>query len=174
MARLDGLGLAAFNRLPADEAERDLITCCSSRRWARMVLDGRPYSAAEDVYRAADSALAELTETEIDEALAGHPRIGERPGAAHSAWSSQEQAGVATAAEDTHAALAKANRVYERRFGHVYLVCATGKSAREMLAILNARLENDQETERRVVRSELGKINRIRLERMLAEGTRRQ
>lgn len=172
MAELDGLGLAAFNLLPPDEAESTLTACCSSRRWARMVLDGRPYSAAEDVYRVADSALSELAERDIDEALAGHPRIGERPGGGHSAWSVQEQAGVANAAHDVHAALADANRAYEQRFGHVYLVCATGKSARELLAILRDRLTNDPATERRVVRSELGKINRIRLERMLAEGRR--
>ena len=174
MVQLDGLGLAAFNSLPPDEAESALMACCSSRWWARMVLDGRPYSAAEDVYRAADSALYELAERDIDEALAGHPRIGERPGAGHSVWSNQEQAGVANAAHDVHAALAEANRAYEERFGHVYLVCATGKSAEELLAILHDRLTNDPVTERRVVRIELGKINRIRLERLLAEGSRRR
>ena len=174
MAELDGLGLAAFNSLPPDEVESTLMACCSSRRWAQMILAGRPFSAAEDVYRAADSALDELAERDIDEALVGHPRIGERPGSGHSDWSNQEQAGVANAAHRVHGALAEANRAYEERFGHVYLVCATGKSAEELLAILHDRLANDPATERRVVRSELGKINRIRLERMLAEGSRRR
>lgn len=170
MARLDQLGLAAFNSLPEDRAVEVLLTCCSSRRWARIVLGGRPYESADEVYQAADDALAELSETDVDEALAGHPRIGERAGAGHSAWSNREQAGVAGAADDTRAALAEANRAYEERFGHVYLVCATGKSAEELLTILNTRLESDPATERGVVRTELGKINRIRLERMLGEG----
>lgn len=169
MVQLDGLGLAAFNSLPADEAESTLMACCSSRRWARVVAEGRPYSTVDELYEAADSVLSELAERDIDEALAGHPRIGERPGAGHSAWSNQEQAGVAGAAGDVQAAVADANRAYEQRFGHVYLVCATGKNAKELLAILHNRLTNDPAMERRVVRSELGKINRIRLERMLAE-----
>lgn len=174
MAQLDRLGLAAFNSLPPDEAASTLMACCSSPRWARLVAAGRPYSSVDEACRAADSALYELAERDIDEALAGHPRIGGRAGAGHSVWSDQEQAGVANAADDVHAALAEANRAYEQRFGHVYLVCATGKSADELLAILHDRLTNDAPTERRVVRSELGKINRIRLERMLADGSRRR
>lgn len=174
MAQLDRLGLAVFNSMPHDQAEKALARCCSSRRWARLVVDGRPYASVDEVCRAADSALSELAERDIDEAMAGHPRIGERAGAGHSVWSNQEQAGVANAAHDVHATLAEANRTYEQRFGHVYLVCATGKSAEELLAILRERLTNDPATERRVALSELGKINRIRLERMLAEGSRRR
>lgn len=174
MAELDGLGLAAFNSLPPDEAESVLMGCCPSRQWAQTVLDGRPYASVDEVYEAADATLDGLAERDVDEALAGHPRIGERPGGGHSAWSNQEQAGVANAAHDVHAALADANRAYEQRFGHVYLVCATGKSAEELLAILHDRLTNEPATERRVVRTELGKINRIRLERLLAEGSRRR
>ncbi len=171
MVAIDGLGLAGFNTLPADRAEEALLACCSSRRWARAVAAGRPFGSADELYTAAESALAELTGPDIDEALAGHPRIGERAGPGHSAWSSREQAGMAGSPDDIQAALAEGNRAYEERFGHVYLVCATGKSAEELLTILKTRLENDPATERRVVRTELGKINRIRLERMLGEGT---
>ena len=171
MEQLDDLGLAAYNALPVDRAVEALLACCSSGRWAGMMIEGRPYASADEVYKAADAAMADLTEADIDEALAGHPRIGERPGAGHSAWSNREQASVANATDDTLGALAEANRAYEERFGHVYVVCATGKSADELLAILNKRLENDPATERRVVRAELGEINRIRLERMLGEGT---
>ena len=171
MAALDGLGLAEFNALPGDRAEEALLACCSSRRWAVAVAAGRPYRSAEEMYQAADTALAALSEADIDDALAGHPRIGERAALGHSEWSNREQAGVAGAADDTRAALAEGNRTYEARFGHVYLVCATGKSPNELLAILKTRLVNDPATERRLVRGELGKINRIRLERMLGEGT---
>jgi 2-oxo-4-hydroxy-4-carboxy-5-ureidoimidazoline decarboxylase len=174
MTGWDGLGLAGFNALPADRAEVALLACCSSRPWARMVLEGRRYESVAAVLAAADAALAGLTESELDQALAGHPRIGERPAAGHSAWSAREQAGVAGADADVQAALVAGNRAYEERFGHVYLVCATGRSAAELLALLNQRLGNDPATERAVVRAELGKINRIRLGRMLSEEADRQ
>lgn len=164
---LDGIGLAAFNALPDDRAEAVLLACCSSRAWAKAVAAGRPYARPSDVLTAADAALAALSEDDVDEALAGHPRIGERPGTGHSAWSKGEQAGVRTAAERTRAELVEANRAYEERFGHVYLVSASGKSADELLAILRERLGNEPSAEREVVRAELGKINRIRLEQLL-------
>ncbi len=108
--------------------------------------------------------LAELPEAEIDQALDGHPRIG---GKADNPSSKREQAAVQAAGSDVLDALAASNRKYEEKFGHVYLVCATGRSAPELLAILEERLGNDPETERRVLRVELAKINRIRLNRML-------
>jgi 2-oxo-4-hydroxy-4-carboxy-5-ureidoimidazoline decarboxylase len=168
MTQLDGFGLAAFNALPDHEAEAALLECCASRTWAGAVVAGRPYATPDRLIAAAQVALAELAESDLDDALAGHPRIGELPGASHSSWSRREQAGVASAAEQTRAALGDANRAYEERFGHVYLVCATGKSADELLAIAHERLGNDPANERRIVRSELGKINRIRLERLLS------
>jgi 2-oxo-4-hydroxy-4-carboxy-5-ureidoimidazoline decarboxylase len=164
------LGLATFNGLSDDEAEEVLLACCSSRSWARTVRAGRRYASTDDVLEAADTAVVALTEADVDEALAGHPRIGERPGSGHSAWSEAEQAGVAGATDAVQAGLAEANRAYEERFGHVYLVCATGRSANELLGILRERLGHDPATERRVVRAELGKINRIRLAQMLSEG----
>lgn len=112
----------------------------------------------------ADRVLAELPEAEIDHALDGHPRIG---GTADNPSSKREQAAVTTAGTEVREKLAAGNRAYEDKFGHVYLVCATGRSAEELLAILEERLDNDAETERRVLRVELAKINRIRLGRVL-------
>jgi len=163
------LGLDGFNALSRERAEHLLRTCCSSRAWARKVSAGRPYGSVEELCLAADDALAALSESDVDEALAGHPRIGDRPADESSRL---EQSGVASADERTLAALAEANRVYEERFGHVYLVCATGKGGNELLTILRDRLGNEPAEERRVVRSELGKINRIRLERLLREAER--
>lgn len=160
--------LSEFNALPADQAEALLLGCCTSRAWVRAVMAGRPYGSTGEVYVAAEAALAELTEADLDEALAGHPRIGQQSGAAHSIWSSREQAGMTAAPDATRAAMVQANREYEAKFGHVYLVCATGKTGDELLGILRDRLGNDPVTERRVARQELGKINRIRLERMLS------
>jgi 2-oxo-4-hydroxy-4-carboxy-5-ureidoimidazoline decarboxylase len=131
------------------------------------VLAGRPYRDRAELHRVSDQLTLALDDAALDEALVGHPRIGERR--AHSTWSQQEQAGATNADDDLRAQLAKANAEYEQRFGHVYLVCATGKSAAELLAICQSRLTNDPATERDVVRSELAKINRLRLNKLLGE-----
>jgi 2-oxo-4-hydroxy-4-carboxy-5-ureidoimidazoline decarboxylase len=165
----DGLGLARLNALPAAQAERVLRRCCASGRWAAEVAAGRPYAREEDLYAAADAALHRLDEHDLDQALAAHPRIGERPRGEEAAWSRREQSAVSAATDDTLAALAEGNRAYEARFGHVYLVCAADRGADELLAVLRQRLHNDPETERRVLRAELAKINRIRLGRLVGE-----
>ncbi|WP_280491331.1 2-oxo-4-hydroxy-4-carboxy-5-ureidoimidazoline decarboxylase [Nocardia asiatica] len=159
-------GIAAFDALSDDAAYRAVLGCCSSPGFARALVDGRPYRSVEALLDASDTASARLPEAELELALAGHPRIGERP---RSAASAREQAGVRGAADAVRMALAVGNRAYEERFGHIYLVCASGKSAEELLALLDARLRNDPETEREVVREELAKINRIRLRALLEE-----
>ncbi len=164
----DDVRLTEFNEMPEAEAEAHLLGCCTSRRWVQAMLAGRPYATEDDVYAAADAALAELGDGDIDEALVGHPRIGQQSGATYPAWSNHEQAGMADASDEIRAQMVEANREYETRFGHVYLVSATGKSGAELLDILRTRLDNDPVTERRIVREELGKINRIRLERLLS------
>ncbi|WP_069160685.1 2-oxo-4-hydroxy-4-carboxy-5-ureidoimidazoline decarboxylase [Nocardia altamirensis] len=159
----DEAGVARFDTLPDSAATTALLACCSAPALARALIEGRPYASVEALLDAADAVLAELPESEIALALAGHPRIGERPASAVSAG---EQAGVQDA---VRAALADGNRAYEGRFGHIYLVCASGRSGDELLAILEARLHNDTDTERRVMRTELAKINRIRLRGMLRD-----
>lgn len=149
--------------MPEPVAIELLLTCCSSPAWARAVAARRPYASVEAVFAAADAALAELPENELDKALAGHPRIGTRSG---DASARREQAGVTAADHDVLAALAAWNREYEATFGHVYLVRATGRSGSELLEILLTRLRNDPATERRIVRGELAQINRIRLRRL--------
>lgn len=163
----ESAGLAAFNSLPSTSAEQALLGCCSSPRWAATVAAGRPYASTEALYTAADRALAKLGERDRDAALGGHPRIGERGSGAAAASSDREQAGLAGARQGTRDALAQGNRAYEALFGHVYLVCADGRGADQLLAMLYQRLGNDPATERAVLRGELGKINRIRLRRLL-------
>ncbi|MET7770680.1 2-oxo-4-hydroxy-4-carboxy-5-ureidoimidazoline decarboxylase [Nocardia sp. NPDC005366] len=162
----DVVGLLNFNALPGEAATRAVLDCCSSPAFARAVLAGRPYADAEQLLRAADEALAALPESEIDLALSGHPRIGARPDTAASA---REQAGVADAGDTVRTALAEGNLAYEEKFGHIYLVCASGRSGAELLDLLSTRLGNDSETERRIMRVELGKINRLRLRRLLGD-----
>lgn len=147
--------------------EGALRRCCAADAWVGAVHAGQPYPSDEALFKTSDSATAELDEAGLAQALAGHPRIGER---AESAWSRQEQSGVADADARLRAELAEANAEYERRFGHVYLVCASGRSAAELLAVCRARLGNDPDTERGVVLDELAKINRLRLAKLLEQG----
>ncbi|MGH8894760.1 MAG: DUF6986 family protein, partial [Actinomycetes bacterium] len=128
----------ALDRLPESELRTVLSQVCSSQRWADAVAGARPFRTPHRLYDVADRALAALSEADLDAALAGHPRIGERGG---SASSRREQSGVT--GEDTVTALAEGNREYEARFGHVYLVCASGRSGEELLAVLRSRLGND-------------------------------
>jgi 2-oxo-4-hydroxy-4-carboxy-5-ureidoimidazoline decarboxylase len=155
--------LHKFNALPEEAVHRALLECCPSRRWADAVAAGRPYASVDALLAASDAAAAGLGESDLRAALAGHPRIGQ-PAAGQPA---REQAGVASADAATRQALTAGNAEYEHRFGHIYLVCAAGRSAAELLSLLRERLRNDRETEWDVVRSELGKINRIRLRRLL-------
>ncbi|MEU2255576.1 2-oxo-4-hydroxy-4-carboxy-5-ureidoimidazoline decarboxylase [Nocardia xishanensis] len=157
-------GITGFNALCDAAATDALLACCASPAWAREVLAGRPYRSADDLYQAADAVLAALSEEDLDRAVAAHPRIGDRP---DNAASAREQSGVAAATDAVRSALAEGNRAYEQRFGHLYLVCATGRSGAELLDLLTTRLHNDPSTERAVMRTELAKINRIRLRRML-------
>ena len=170
--------LAEFNGLPADAARQALLDCCSSARWADAVAAGRPYASVAGLHGRSDAAVTGLAPGDLRDALAGHPRIGERTGgrggqgdarddSVADGWSRAEQAGLAGTAAATMQALADGNAAYERRFGHIYLVCATGRTAGELLALLTARLENDPDTEWGVVRSELQQINRIRLRKLL-------
>jgi OHCU decarboxylase len=142
----------------------ELQDICASGRWVDAVAGAAPYGSLDALLAAADDALAALDEADVDDALAGHPRIGER---SEHASSRREQAGVG---DDVRAALAEGNRDYERRFGHVYLVCASGRSGAELLGLLRQRLGNDPARERAVVREELRKINRLRLQRLVEEG----
>ncbi|MEN0140320.1 MAG: 2-oxo-4-hydroxy-4-carboxy-5-ureidoimidazoline decarboxylase [Rhodococcus sp. (in: high G+C Gram-positive bacteria)] len=159
-------GLIAFNALSDARAVDLLVQCCASTVWAQQVAAGRPFPSADALHTAADTALADLTESEIDAALAGHPRIGDR---ADNPSSAREQSAVASADDDVRARLRSGNEEYEQKFGHVYLVCASGRSAQELLDVLHARLGNDAATERTILRTELAAINRLRLERLLGE-----
>jgi 2-oxo-4-hydroxy-4-carboxy-5-ureidoimidazoline decarboxylase len=161
------VSLETLNALPAERAREHLLACCTSERWIHNVTAGRPYASVGEILARSDESMAELDQADLKQALAGHPRIGSRSAAGASR---REQAGVQAADQATLGALAEGNEAYERRFGHIYLVCATGRSAGELLALLRERLDHDPGTEWGIVRGELGKINRIRL-RQLLEGT---
>ncbi|GIH96533.1 2-oxo-4-hydroxy-4-carboxy-5-ureidoimidazoline decarboxylase [Planobispora siamensis] len=163
--------LAGFNALGPADAEAELLTCCASRAFAHTVAALRPYRDLAQLTAAADAAVNGLAWSDVREALEAHPRIGERAGGTgrESAWSRQEQSGVDAAERAVLDGLAEGNLAYEERFGHVYLICATGLSAGEMLARLRERLQNDEDTEREVVRAELAKITRLRMAKLLGD-----
>ena len=161
-----------LNALLAHEAEAELHACCGSRAWAAEMAARRPFGGLGAVLEAADAVWRGLGREDWLEAFRAHPRIGEKRAEAPQAasarrWSEKEQAGVASASAETALALAEGNRAYDARFGHIYIVCATGRSADEMLALLRARLDNDAATELGVAAEEQRKITRIRLEKML-------
>jgi 2-oxo-4-hydroxy-4-carboxy-5-ureidoimidazoline decarboxylase len=161
------LGLARFNGLGESAALAALREVCASTAWAARLLADRPYATADELYAANDAATAGLTAADLAEAMAGHPPIG-RPKAGDPA-SAREQRGMAGASEELRAQMLELNLAYQEKFGHVFLICATGRTAEEMRDAARERLGNAPEQEREIVRSELGKINRIRLAR-LAEG----
>jgi 2-oxo-4-hydroxy-4-carboxy-5-ureidoimidazoline decarboxylase len=155
--------LAELNALPAQDFEELLLGCCAAPGWARRVTAGRPYSSLADLLGVAGAAWAAREPGDLEAAMAGHPRIGERR---VSGFSAQEQAGVGSDAA-TVAALADGNAAYEQRFGHVFLICATGLGPAEILAELNRRMANDPAAEREVAAGEIGKINDIRLRKLV-------
>jgi allantoicase len=154
------VALARKSALGAGELAAELERACGSPRWAALVAEGAPYPDLASLIAAGDRVWRKLSPEDWLSAFAAHPRIGERGG---SAWSQREQAGVDRAAPAVLTALADGNRAYEARFGHVYLVCATGKSADQMLADLERRMANDPETELHVAAEEQRKITRLRL-----------
>lgn len=157
--------IAAFDAEPAADALAVLAPCCASTRWQQQMVAGRPYGALTSVLTAADAALGELAWPDVEQALAAHPRIGQRIAGpdVESGWSRGEQSGTADAPDAVAEQLRAGNVAYERRFGHVYLVCATGRTAEQLLADLTERLGHDADAEQVEVRTQLRQIVRLRL-----------
>ncbi|WUH90070.1 2-oxo-4-hydroxy-4-carboxy-5-ureidoimidazoline decarboxylase [Streptomyces sp. NBC_00433] len=156
-------GLSRLNAAPAALAAGLLHEVCGSAAWGAAVAAGRPYDRLDDLLAASDAAMAALTPADLREAMAAHPPIGRpTPGDPTSA---REQGGVE---EAERAELLDLGLAYQERHGHVFLICATGATGAQIKAALEARIGNDDDTEREIVRAELGKINRIRLGRLAA------
>lgn len=164
----DYIGLDALNTMPTDDLRTSLLGVCASKRWADAVVRARPYDDAAGLYACSDEAVHALDVAALGEALGGHPRIGDRP---DTASSRREQASMADAEASIADRIRTGNVAYENAFGHVYLVCASGKSPEELLGILEQRLHNDPATERSVVLGELAAINRLRLARLVEPPT---
>lgn len=165
--------LARWNFLPPEEAVNEILSCCGSKAWAHGMAGQRPFSDVTTLLAASDETWGNLTTADWMEAFRSHPRIGESR-AVHSGsamsqtWSAQEQKQVAAAGEYSKAAMADANRKYEQRFGHIFIVCATRKTAPEILEILQRRLQNDEHTELREAAEQQRQITNIRLTKWLS------
>ena len=166
-------GVERLNALPGDEAFARLLECCGSTRWARSMALRRPFADERQLVEAAERIWWGLAGDDWLEAFRSHPRIGEaRParstGAGAQRWAEEEQSSARTAASATLDALASANQSYEQRFGHIFIVCATGKSPEEMLETLRRRLSNDAATELCVAAEQQRRITLLRLRKLLA------
>jgi len=170
--------LEDLNALDAETAARELLACCGSTEWASEMAASRPFDGPDSMAQTSDSIWASLERSDWLEAFAAHPRIGDRtPAVAASAekvggangiqWATQEQSGTSSAPKDVIERLATGNRAYEARFGYIFIVCATGKSAGEMLAILEQRLTNDPDEELHIAAEEQRKVTRLRLAKLL-------
>jgi OHCU decarboxylase len=164
--------LEQLNLLPASEAEDELLKCCGSREWSRQVIGARPFESADDLIAKADRIWWALEPADWLEAFHSHPKIGEKKAAAKLAarsqqWSEDEQSGISGSSRQTIDALAELNRGYEEKFGYIFIVCASGKSSEEMLAILRRRLENDPDDELRIAAGEQAKITELRLRKLI-------
>ncbi|KFE62501.1 2-oxo-4-hydroxy-4-carboxy-5-ureidoimidazoline decarboxylase [Hyalangium minutum] len=161
-----------LNGLSLEDAQAELLRCCGSHRWADAMARARPFKDVPSVYAEAGWLWSQTGPEDWKEAISHHPRIGDveklrERFKASGAWSEQEQKGMEGATEDVVQALADGNREYEARFGFTFLICATGKSAREMLEHLRERMTNPPALELRIAAGEQAQITRLRLEKLL-------
>jgi 2-oxo-4-hydroxy-4-carboxy-5-ureidoimidazoline decarboxylase len=156
-----------FHSLSHEQAAAELLSCCSVPSWAAKVSGLRPFPDAEALVTTGRTLAEQLTWPEVLEALSAHPRIGQRVAAQtkEADWSRQEQSGMS---DDSREAFIAGNVAYENRFGHIFLICATGLSGEQMLAELTRRLDNEAEQEQAEVRRELAKIVELRLRKLVA------
>ena len=166
-------GIERLNQMAQAQAAKALLDCCVSKKWVEQVLARRPFSDAAGLYDAADDAWATLSRRDWLAAFHAHPAIGGKKAAAKQTataqrWSAGEQSVAQKASAETLAVLAAANEAYQTTFGHVFLICATGKTSEEILKAIQERLANDPEVELRMAADEQKKITRLRLEKLLA------
>ena len=164
--------LAWLNTLPAEDAAKELLQCCGSKRWAQEMANGRPYENLQTMITTADETWWSLQPDDWLEAFRSHPKIGEKKAAESVSsqsreWSGQEQAGVTTASPEAIDSLATLNRAYEQKFGFIFIICATGKSSEEMLSALSERLSNDLSAELQIAATEQSKITELRLKKLI-------
>lgn len=166
------LELASLNSLSPSQAEAEFLKCCGSKNWARRLTSARPFASLNELIAEAERAWWSLDSDDWLEAFHSHPKIGDRKAAAPTAveaqqWSEDEQSGIRDSTQQTFDALAQLNQTYEEKFGYIFIVCASGKSSEEMLAMLRDRLKNNAAEELRIAADEQAKIAELRLRKLL-------
>ena len=164
--------LTWLNSLTDEEATKELLQCCGSKRWASATATGRPFDTLEILLATADDIWWSLNPNDWIEAFRSHPKIGEKKAAdkvsaQSQQWSGQEQSGVANASNTTIDSLAALNREYEQKFGFIFIICATGKTSDEIVAALRERLQHDPAAELPIAAAEQSKITALRLKKLL-------
>jgi OHCU decarboxylase len=167
--------LQQLNRASREDAEAEFLSCCGSRRWAQKMAESRPFAGVSEFLTQAEEIWQNLKAQDWLEAFAAHPKIGAKKAVQHQSaqsaeWSKNEQCGTNSATGSERSELEKLNRLYEEKFGFIFIVCATGKSAEEMLEICRRRLDNAADAEFSVAADEQRKITEIRLKKLLESG----
>ena len=165
--------LEDFNKQNREKAGQDLFKCCGSKTWVNKIMENYPFNSIEDLKISSDRSWFSCKKEDWLEAFSHHPKIGDQSGAdkKHSStaeWAKQEQSTIKDAGQIILSELVKANQSYENKFGFIFIVCATGKTANEMLKLLNERLNNEPEKEIQIAINEQNKITHLRLEKLLS------
>lgn len=158
--------LEEFNKSGNTKAEENLFRCCGSMKWVKTLMEHFPFGSKADLRVSSDRIWFSLGENDWLEAFSHHPKIGSTTVA--NKWAAEEQSGVAEARKETIMKLQVANESYEKNFGFIFIVCATGKSASEMLATINKRMQNDRAQELHIAAIEQNKITHIRIDKLLS------
>ncbi|MFN8671291.1 MAG: 2-oxo-4-hydroxy-4-carboxy-5-ureidoimidazoline decarboxylase [Candidatus Sericytochromatia bacterium] len=166
------MNIEALNNLSESELKLELEKCCGAENWVANLANLKPFKDKEQLLELAEKVWFELSENDWLEAFKHHPKIGDvnslaKKYANTKKWAEGEQSGVNTATQDVIQKLADGNKEYEEKFGYIFIVCATGKSAEEMLDILTTRLPNSKNDEIKIAMGEQNKITKIRLEKLL-------
>lgn len=165
------MNLSLINQLGFEEARQAFLRCCGSESWAKALAQARPFASDEELLKVADETFASLKKDDWMEAFAAHPKIGDLESLRKKYgntkdWAENEQSGVKSTSNGILEGLASGNQAYEQRFGYIFIVCATGKSAEEMLAILNSRIDNEADKEFSIAAGEQKKITHLRLAKL--------
>jgi 2-oxo-4-hydroxy-4-carboxy-5-ureidoimidazoline decarboxylase len=165
--------LEDFNKQGSEKAREDLFKCCGSIVWVNKLMDHFPFSSIEDLKITSDRIWYSCNQDDWLEAFSHHPKIGEKAGndkkyISTKEWAEHEQSGVNDAEQKVLSDLETANKFYEKKFGYIFIVCATGKTASEMLYILNERIDNDPEKELHIAAGEQNKITHLRIDKLLS------
>lgn len=161
-----------FNQLSVAEAKAEVFKCCGSSYWATKLVDNRPFASTDDLKVTSDTIWISAEESDWKEAFTHHPKIGDvsslQKKFATKEWASKEQSGVDGASMEVLNALANGNNEYEKKFGYIFIVCATGKTAQEMLEMLNKRLPNNPKDELKIAAKEQNKITHLRIDKLFS------